>query len=138
MFKNTQTLIKFVGAIAVIALAIIVTTLAPLVSASSPKAIAQEPTAVVKLEQPSFNQTLSPDSQQLAQITSVTQFTDVKSNEYYYQALQNLVERWGCVTGYPDRTFRAQQPLTRGDFVAMLDACLGVVQDLIAQAAESR
>jgi hypothetical protein len=136
MFKNNQTLRKFVGAITLIALAIIVTTMAPLASASSPKAIAQEPTAVVKLEQPSFNQSLSPDSQQLAQLTSVTQFTDVKSNEYYYQALQNLVERWGCIGGYPDGTFRAQQPLTRGDFVAMLDACLNQVQFLIQQSRE--
>jgi hypothetical protein len=134
MFKNNQTLRKFVGVIAVIALAIIVTTMAPLVSASSPKAIAQEPTAVAKLEQPSFNQSLSPDSQQLAQLN--WPFTDVKSSDDYYQALENLVNRWGCIGGYPDGTFRGQQPLTRGDFVVMLDACLNQVQFLIQQSRE--
>jgi hypothetical protein len=134
MFKNNQTLRKFVGAITLIALAIIVTTMAPLVSASSPKAIAQERTEVVKLEQPSFNQSLSPDSQQLAQLN--WPFTDVKSSDYYYQALENLVNRWGCIGGYPDGTFRPQQPLTRGDFVAMLNSCLDQVQFLIQQSRE--
>ncbi len=127
MFKNSQTLRKFLGAITLVALAIIITVLAPLASASSPKAIAQERTAVVKLEQPSFNQFPSSDAQQLAQFTSVTQFMDVRPSDDYFRALQSLVERWGCVTGYPDGTFRGEEALTRGDFVIMLDACLNQV-----------
>ncbi|MEB3826081.1 S-layer homology domain-containing protein [Phormidium sp. CCY1219] len=132
MFKNNQTLRKFFGAITLIALAIIITTLAPLAHASSPTAIAPERTAVVKLEQPSFNQALSPDSQQLAQVTSISGIRDVSPSDDYYYALQNLVERYNCVSVYPDGTYRGNRALTRGDFAIMLEGCLNRVMEVVA------
>ncbi|MFM7371565.1 MAG: hypothetical protein ACKO2Z_28005, partial [Sphaerospermopsis kisseleviana] len=32
-----------------------------------------------------------------AQVTSVSQFRDVNPTDYYFQALQSLTERYGCV-----------------------------------------
>ena len=39
------------------------------------------------------------------QVTSVTQFSDVQPTDWAYQALSQLVERYGCVAGYPNGTF---------------------------------
>ncbi|MGA7934101.1 MAG: hypothetical protein WCA35_11185, partial [Kovacikia sp.] len=35
------------------------------------------------------------------QVTSVSQLTDVKPTDWAFQALQSLVERYGCIVGYP-------------------------------------
>ena len=47
------------------------------------------------------------------QVTSVTQFSDVQPTDWAYQALSNLVERYGCVAGYPNGTFRGGRAMTR-------------------------
>jgi len=39
------------------------------------------------------------------QVTSISQFSDVRPTDWAYQALSNLVERYGCVAGYPTGTF---------------------------------
>lgn len=67
-----------------------------------------------------------------AQVTSVSQFVDVEPTDYYFQALQSLYERYGCVTAYPDKTFRGNKPLTRGEFAIQLNSCLDRVNELIA------
>ncbi|WP_035986790.1 iron uptake porin [Leptolyngbya sp. KIOST-1] len=73
------------------------------------------------------------NSVQLAQITSVSELTDVLPSDWAFQALQSLVENYGCIQGYPDRTFRGQRSLTRFEFAAGLNACLDVIATLIAQ-----
>nr|MDF0369352.1 iron uptake porin [Nodosilinea sp. TSF1-S3] len=73
------------------------------------------------------------DSVQLAQITSVSELTDVLPSDWAFQALQSLVENYGCIQGYPDRTFRGQRSMTRFEFAAGLNACLDVIATLIAQ-----
>ena len=60
----------------------------------------------------------------LDQVTSVSQLSDVQPTDWAFQALQSLVERYGCIAGYPDGTFRGNQPLTRYEFAAGLNACL--------------
>ena len=70
----------------------------------------------------------------LSQVTSVSQFTDVDPSHWAFQALQSLVERYGCIVGYPDRTFRGNRALTRWEFAAGLNACLDKIQELIAAA----
>ncbi|NKB74562.1 MAG: hypothetical protein GKR83_08595, partial [Synechococcus sp. s2_metabat2_7] len=40
------------------------------------------------------------------QVTSITQFSDVYPTDWAYQALSNLIERYGCVAGYPNGTYR--------------------------------
>lgn len=44
------------------------------------------------------------------QVNSVAQLTDVQPSDWAFQALQSLVERYGCMTGYPNRTFRGDRP----------------------------
>ena len=73
------------------------------------------------------------DSVQLAQITSVSELTDVLPSDWAFQALQSLVENYGCIQGYPDRTFRGQRSMTRFEFAAGLNSCLDVIATLIAQ-----
>jgi hypothetical protein len=68
----------------------------------------------------------------LAQVTSVSQLSDVKPTDWAFQALQSLVERYGCIAGYPDKTYRGNRALTRYEFAAGLNACLDRVNELIA------
>jgi hypothetical protein len=68
------------------------------------------------------------------QVTSVSQLTDVRPTDWAFQALQSLVERYGCIVGYPDRTFRGNRALTRYEFAAGLNACMDRINELIAAA----
>ncbi len=65
-------------------------------------------------------------------VTSVSQLSDVRPTDWAFQALQSLVERYGCIAGYPDRTYRGNRALTRYEFAAGLNACLDRVNELIA------
>ncbi|WYL94054.1 MAG: iron uptake porin [Gloeotrichia echinulata IR180] len=69
-----------------------------------------------------------------AQVTSVSQFSDVQPTDWAFQALQSLVERYGCIAGYPNSTYRGNRALTRYEFAAGLNACLDRVNELIATA----
>jgi hypothetical protein len=72
----------------------------------------------------------------MAQVTSVSQLSDVQPTDWAFQALQSLVERYGCIAGYPDCTYRGNQALTRYEFAAGLNACLGQVNQLIQAATD--
>jgi hypothetical protein len=84
----------------------------------------------------SVNQLSSqPDSalnQTMSQLTSVTQLSDVQPTDWAYQALQSLVERYGCIVGYPDGTYKGQRALTRFEFAAGMNACLDRISELLA------
>ncbi|PSN19863.1 porin [filamentous cyanobacterium CCP5] len=67
----------------------------------------------------------------LGQVSSVTEFSDVLPTDWAFQALSNLVERYGCLEGYPNQTFRGTQALSRYEFAAGLSACLDVVASLL-------
>ncbi len=67
----------------------------------------------------------------MEQVTSVSQLTDVKPTDWAFQALQSLVERYGCIVGYPDKTFRGNRAITRYEFAAGLNACMDRVNELI-------
>jgi hypothetical protein len=60
----------------------------------------------------------------MAQVTSVTQLSDVQPTEWSYQAITNLVERYGCVAGYPNGTFQSGRSATRAELAALTNACL--------------
>lgn len=64
------------------------------------------------------------------QVTSVTQFSDVRPTDWAYQALSNLVERYGCVAGYPNGTFGGGKAMTRYEAAALLNACLDRVTEV--------
>ena len=63
------------------------------------------------------------------QVTSINQFADVQPTSWAYQALSNLIERYGCVAGYPNGTFKGGQPMTRYEAAALLNACLDRVTE---------
>ncbi len=67
----------------------------------------------------------------VGQVTSVSQLSDVRPTDWAFQALQSLVERYGCIAGYPDGTYRGNRAMTRYEFAAGLNACLDKVNELI-------
>lgn len=78
-----------------------------------------------------INQTINNDP--VAQnVTSVSQLSDVKPTDWAFTALQSLVERYGCIAGYPDRTFRGKQATSRYEFAAGLNACLDKINEIIS------
>ncbi len=64
------------------------------------------------------------------QVTSVSQLSDVQPTDWAYQALSNLVERYGCVAGYPNGTFAGGKAMTRYEAAALLNACLDRVTEV--------
>ncbi|KYC35284.1 S-layer protein [Scytonema hofmannii PCC 7110] len=107
----------------------------------------QENLPVVNQQQESrdLGQTIAPSSSVLpvspssqtsgaAQVTSVSQLSDVNPTDWAFQALQSLVERYGCIAGYPNGTYRGNRALTRYEFAAGLNACLDRVNEFIATA----
>ena len=86
----------------------------------------------------------------IAQVIDVNQLRDVAPTDWAYEALRGLVERYGCIEGYPDlrnaghsqapefnsgvpsdQSYRGNQALTRYEFAAGLNACLQQIERLI-------
>jgi hypothetical protein len=89
-------------------------------------AIAQAPPPANELEFASIDAPVG-----MEQVTAVSQLTDVKPTDWAFQAVRSLVERYGCLGGYGDLTFRGQRSLTRDEFAAGLAACLDKIQDVL-------
>lgn len=85
----------------------------------------EQPTARSKIDD-------TETSEPMSQVTSVSQLSDVQPTDWAFQALQSLVERYGCIAGYLDGTYRGNRALTRYEFAAGLNACLNRVNELIA------
>lgn len=68
----------------------------------------------------------------MAQVTSVSQLSDVQPTDWAFQALQSLVERYGCIAGYPNGTFKGNRAATRYEMAAVLNACLDQISDRFA------
>jgi hypothetical protein len=64
------------------------------------------------------------------QVTSVNQFSDIRPTDWAYQALSNLVEKYGCVAGYPNGTYKGGQAMSRFEAAALLNACLDRVTEV--------
>ena len=64
------------------------------------------------------------------QVTSISQFSDVYPTDWAYQALANLIERYGCVAGYPNGTFGGNRAMSRYEAAALLNACLDRVTEM--------
>ncbi len=81
----------------------------------------------------------------ITQVNSIEQLKDIKPTDWSYAALKGLIERYGCIDGYPkttpvgeetlpemsSRTYRGQQSVTRAEFVAGLNACLNQIETMI-------
>lgn len=83
-------------------------------------------TAAIAETQTKFSDTLTQN------VTSVSQLSDVKPTDWAFTSLQSLVERYGCIAGYPDRTFRGKQATSRYEFAAGLNACLDKINEIIS------
>ena len=69
----------------------------------------------------------------MAQVTNVRQLRDVAPKDWTYEALRALVERYGCIVGYPNLTYRGNRSLSRYEFAAGLNACLQAIERLNMQ-----
>ncbi|MEM8779071.1 MAG: iron uptake porin [Cyanobacteria bacterium P01_G01_bin.49] len=69
----------------------------------------------------------------MSQVTNISELQDVSPTEWAYEALRSLVERYGCIVGYPDRTFRGNRALSRHEFAAGLNACLNTIERLLQE-----
>ena len=68
----------------------------------------------------------------MEQVTNVNQLRDVSPTDWAYEALRSLVDRYGCIVGYPNQTYRGNRALSRYEFAAGLNACLNQIERLIA------
>jgi hypothetical protein len=107
-----------------------------LLLALSPVLVALSPLAVAAQEAPMGE--LAGESADMAQVTSVSQLSDVKPTDWAFQSLQVLVERYGCISGYPDKTFRGNRAISRSEFAAGVNACLETVAGLVTAAGEDQ
>ena len=87
----------------------------------------------------------------LGQVTNVQQLRDVAPTDWAYEALRSLVDRYSdarslapdgvlkdtashnagshrCISGFPDNTYRGNQPLSRYEFAAGLNSCLNQIE----------
>jgi hypothetical protein len=64
------------------------------------------------------------------QVSSIKQLSDVQPTDWAYQALNNLVERYGCVAGYENGTYLGGKAMTRFEAAALLNACLDRVTEV--------
>ncbi|MGG6264946.1 iron uptake porin [Leptolyngbya sp. AN03gr2] len=71
----------------------------------------------------------SQESNPMDQVTSVSELSDVRPTDWAFQAVQSLVERYGVLAGYPDRTFRGNRPLTRNEFAATIATVIGRIEE---------
>lgn len=90
-------------------------------------------TKVAEIPKYSNESVADSDNNPMGQITAVSQLKDVQPTDWSYQALTNLVERYGCLQGYPDATFRGNKVLSRYEFASGLNACLTRIEELLLQ-----
>ena len=70
--------------------------------------------------------------QNSAPVVSVSQLSDVQTTDWQFQALQSLIQRYGCIAGYPDRSFKGDRAMTRFEFATALNTCLDRINQRIA------
>ena len=72
----------------------------------------------------------------MSQVTNVNRLRDVSPVDWAYEALANLASRYGCITGFPDNTYRGEQPVSRYEFAAGLNSCLNKLEGVISASEE--
>ena len=82
----------------------------------------------LKVPQPLALPVVQPLNLSNDQVPSVSSLKDVSPNDWAYEALRSLVQRYGCLVGYPNQTFRGDRSLTRSEFAAGLNACQNTLE----------
>jgi Carbohydrate-selective porin, OprB family/S-layer homology domain len=108
---------------------------APVEAAPAVPAVEVAPAAAPSVD--SLNQVIQYSNEGnsgLAQAGGLTidRLSDVRPSDWAYTALQNLVEKYACIVGYPNLTYQGNRALTRYEFAAGLSSCLDRISDLIA------
>ncbi|MGV2829747.1 iron uptake porin [Myxosarcina sp. GI1(2024)] len=98
------------------------------IMAGANSALAQTPDVLEQIEQYQREE----KTNTVNQVTNVNQLRDVSPTDWAYEALRSLVDRYGCIAGYPNQTYRGRQALTRYEFAAGLNSCLNQIERLIA------
>ncbi|HAX78008.1 MAG TPA: porin [Cyanobacteria bacterium UBA11372] len=68
----------------------------------------------------------------MERVTNVSELRDVQPTDWAYEALRQLIEKYGCIAGYADGTFRGNRTLNRYEFADGLNTCLQQIEKLIA------
>ncbi|MDJ0677922.1 MAG: iron uptake porin [Calothrix sp. MO_167.B42] len=95
----------------------------------SDKSTIESNTKVNESIKPNSNQKLADNP--MGQVNSVSQFADIQPTDWAFQALQSLVERYGCIAGYPNGRFSGDRAMTRYEFAAGLNSCIDRINELI-------
>jgi hypothetical protein len=82
------------------------------------------------LSQQSFPFDAGEGNPPMERVTSVSELSDVQANDWAFQALQSLAERYECLLAYPDGSYRGDRALTRYEFAAGLNACLEKIDQI--------
>ncbi len=64
--------------------------------------------------------------------TPASEMVDLSPEHWAYRAIQELMEKYQVIEGYPDRTFRGNRTLTRYEFAAAVYRVMTRVEELIA------
>lgn len=72
------------------------------------------------------------DTDGMSQVNNVDQLRDVSPTDWAYEALRSLVERYGCIAGFPNQTYKGNQAISRYEFAAGLNSCLTQIERLVA------
>lgn len=132
-WKNLALFPAILGANALISASVMAAEKLDTTATEQPK-LNQQLIAQAKTDENTVLVTEVENQNSMSQVTSVSQFSDVQPTDWAFQALQSLVERYGCIAGYPNGTYRGNRALTRYEFAAGLNACLDRVNELIATA----
>ena len=83
----------------------------------------------------SNNFNFKPDDTNLffSQVNSVDRLQDVKPTDWSYEALRGLIERYGCIKGFENRTYRGEQTVSRAEFAAGLNTCLNQIENILTR-----
>ncbi|WP_267382765.1 iron uptake porin [Cyanobacterium sp. uoEpiScrs1] len=68
-----------------------------------------------------------------SKVTKVSELQDISLTHWTYEALSGLIERYGCIVGYPDQTFQGDRTISRWEFAAGLNTCLNTIERLLQE-----
>lgn len=69
----------------------------------------------------------------ITQQIPVYQLGDVLPTDWAYTALISLRDRYDCLSGYPDNTYRGNRAITRYEFAAALNACWQTLESFLTE-----
>ena len=87
-------------------------------------------TTLEELIQQKFPYSVKAQEEGMQQVTNVNQLRDISPTDWAYEALSSLSVRYGCITGFPNLTYRGSQTLSRYEFAVGLNFCLEQISRL--------